>query len=99
MPVLAFLRQHLREGGHHIQMQPVDLVIEALRLQGSLRPKNRHGVFNVLFFQCFASTLLVTSTPILRPSAANAAACPCSPCACSNASAISAGSSHISDKE
>ena len=33
-------------------MQPVHLVVEALRVQGSLRSENRHGVIDVLFFLC-----------------------------------------------
>src|ERR1700690_3417350 len=52
MSVLAFLRQHLREGSHHIEMQPVNLFVEASRVQGSLRYENRHGVIDVLFFLC-----------------------------------------------
>jgi hypothetical protein len=47
----------------------------------------------------FAFTLSETTTPILRPWAAKAAAWPFSPAACSNASATSAGSSQISAKE
>jgi hypothetical protein len=31
-------------------MQPVHLVVEALRVQGSLRSENRHGVIDVPFF-------------------------------------------------
>jgi hypothetical protein len=50
MSILAFLHQHLREGGHHVQMQPVDLVVEALRVSGSLCPENRHSVIDVLSF-------------------------------------------------
>src|SRR6059058_5486807 len=155
MSVLAFFGQHLREGGHHIEVQAVHFVVEALGIQGALRSENRHGVIDVLLFvrrdsgkglaktsrrylrdagiacdgegfqhdflddqepiksrsamqprnasrsrlQCMASTLLSTSTPILRPSAANEAAWPRSPAACSSASATSAGSSQISDRE
>src|SRR5713101_9777841 len=50
MSIFALLRQHLGERGHHIQVQPVDLVIETLRVQGPLRSENRHSVINVLFF-------------------------------------------------
>ena len=52
MSVLTVLRQHLREGGHYIQMQPVHLVVEALRVPGSIGFENRYGMSEVLFFLC-----------------------------------------------
>ena len=33
-------------------MQPVDLIVEALRVAGSLGFENRYGVSEVLFFLC-----------------------------------------------
>ena len=48
MSVLAFLRQHQREGGHHLEMQPVQLVVEALRVRVAFRFENGHGVIGVL---------------------------------------------------
>src|SRR5438034_5568085 len=50
MSVLAFFGQHLREGGHHIEVQAVHFVVEALGIQGALRSENRHGVIDVLLF-------------------------------------------------
>src|SRR5438093_13188443 len=52
MSVLTVLRQHLREGGHYVQMQPVEFIVEALRVPGSLGLENRYGVSEVLFFLC-----------------------------------------------
>src|SRR5205823_11241509 len=50
MSVLAFFGQHLGEGGHHIEVQAVHFVVEALGIQGALRSENRHGVIDVLLF-------------------------------------------------
>src|ERR1700733_1608212 len=50
VPILTFLRQHLCQRRHHVKMQPVHLVVEALRVQGSLRSEDRHGVIDVICF-------------------------------------------------
>src|SRR5438105_9879533 len=52
MSIPAVLRQHLRESAHDIQMQPVQLLVEALRVARALRSENRYSVTDVLFFLC-----------------------------------------------
>src|SRR5207247_11002286 len=38
------------ESGHHLEMQPVQLVVEAVGVRVALRFENRHGVIGVLLF-------------------------------------------------
>src|ERR1700733_4299365 len=50
MSIPAFLGKNLPQGGHYIQMQAVDLVVEALRVPGSLCFEDLHGVIDMTFF-------------------------------------------------
>jgi len=50
MSILAFLRKHMREGGHTSRCSRLDLSSKRWRVSGSPPLENRHGVVDVVFF-------------------------------------------------
>src|ERR1019366_1412766 len=50
--MLAFFGYHLRERSHDVEMKPVHLIVESLRIPGSLGSENLHRMLDVPFLLC-----------------------------------------------